>query len=98
MTVNGQNFGAYPGALALTVTGTSSTFSCSNFVFLVPHYQFTCLMEAGMGFNMPATVTITSYTGATQSVTKSIGFSYEPPKVFGCSVADTAGGLVTITG
>ncbi|KAK3244473.1 hypothetical protein CYMTET_45911 [Cymbomonas tetramitiformis] len=98
MTLIGTNLGAYPGAVAITATGTSSTYTCTDIAFTTADTTITCTMSAGMGTGLTITLTLSSDTGYSKSVTLASALSYDAPVVTSASSTSTSGGTVTIIG
>jgi hypothetical protein len=78
--------------------GTNANYTCSNVVLVTPHFEINCTFAAGVGKNLPVTVTVTALNGLSQQVTKALGLTYFAPEVYTCSSLPTSGGTVTIDG
>jgi hypothetical protein len=94
----GSNFGAHAAGITVVAEGTNANYTCSNVVLVRPHFEINCTFAAGVGKNLPVTVTVTALNGLSQQVTKALGLTYFAPEVYTCSSLPTSGGTVTIDG
>ncbi|KAL0231882.1 hypothetical protein PCE1_002879 [Barthelona sp. PCE] len=92
LTILGMNFGPTLETMSVNI----GNYSCQPTEFLIPHRQFKCTLEPGVGANMDVMINVGG-----QSAILASTLSYDPPvveSIYPISSSTIGGSTITITG